>query len=127
MEKALMCPSREWTACLVGCQDHHLCELVRTARAVRQECCSVRGIDLLPPLAHQYLLWCCVSLMAWPDVRRLSPRLRGQLSWRSTLRTTSSWGTSENECVLLRVGTLWLDSDGAADPDSFEVDERLGL
>jgi hypothetical protein len=61
--KAPMCRVPEWTACLVECQDPRLCELVKTARAVGQGYCSARDIDLLPLLAHQYLLWWFVSLV----------------------------------------------------------------
>lgn len=58
-ETAPMCRVPEWTSCLVECQDPRLCELVKTARAVRQECCSARDIDLLPLLVHQCLLVFC--------------------------------------------------------------------
>jgi hypothetical protein len=51
--------------------------------------------------------------------------VRGQLSWRSTLRTLSSGRESEKECVLLRLVTLA--SEGAADAECLAVEERLGL
>lgn len=50
--------------------------------------------------------------------------VRGQLSWRSTLRTTSSRG-SEKERVLFRFD--WLASEAVEGFLAVAVEERLGL